>query len=90
MAVSGVVIGLCIVARSDVVIVMTRFFFESAKLDESVAHDIGVGREATLYAFDYISCYAVVILLLKVDDVEVKSILLGRKSRKFDVFFGRA
>ena len=86
----GVVVGLGIVAGGNVVVGIASLLLKGAKLDEAVAHYIGVGREAALDTLHHIGCDAVVVFLLQVDNVELQSVAFGSECGEFDVLLGSA
>ena len=80
-------LSLSIVARGNEVVVMTFFFMEGTKLDQTVAHDIRIGGEACAYLFHRVAGDLIPVFTMTVDDFEVTAIFMGDCCGHFEVFF---
>ena len=87
LAISHDVCG--IMTRRDVIVVVSHLLLERAKLDESVAHHVGIGRQSFLDALDSIAHDLFPILFLKVSHLELQPILSSRSLRQLDVLLCR-
>ena len=77
-------------ARGNVVVEMAHLLVEGTKLNQFVAHHIGIGRQAALHTVHGIGHHVVPILLLKVHNLERQAIFARRGLRELNVLFGRA
>ena len=81
---------LCVVSCCDEVVLMTFLLVESTELDKPLAHDIGIWRETSLDLLHGVSCDVVPILLMAVDDLQIKAIAMAYGGCHFKVFLGGA
>ena len=75
---------------ADAVVGVSHFLFKSAKLDEAVAHHVGVGSKPLLHMLHRITHHALPILLLQIDGLKGETVASGNGLAEFEVFFGSA
>ena len=80
----------CIMTGTDAVVGMTHLLLKRTKLDEAVAHHVGVGSKSLLHMPHRIAHHALPILLLKVNGLERQPVASGDGLAEFEVFFGSA
>ena len=82
-------IDLClgIVASGNEVVVMSAFFIKRTELDESVAHDIGVGGKACPHLLHRVARDLFPVFAMTVDDLEVAPIFMGHSCRHLEILF---
>ena len=82
-------IDLClgIVAGGNEVVVMSAFFIKRTELDESVAHDIGVGGKACPHLLHRVARNLIPVFAMAVDDLEVAPIFMGHSCRHLEILF---
>ena len=83
-------LGLGIMARSYKVIFVTSLLVEGTKLDETIAHDVGIGSEASLHLLHGITGNIVPILAMAINHFETATIAMGHGCRHLEVFLGGA
>ena len=69
---------------------MTSLLIKSAKLDESVAHHIRIGRETGLYLIHGVFGDLVPVFLVAINDFQLTAILMGYSRGHLEVLFRRA
>ena len=82
-------IDLClgIVAGGNEVVVMSAFFIKRPELDESVAHDIGVGGKTCPHLLHRVARNLIPVFAMTVDDLEVAPIFMGHSCRHLEILF---
>ena len=80
----------CVMACGDAVVAFTPLVDEGTELNHSVAHHVGVGREAFADRIDGVAHHVVPILLVQVDLLEAAAVFLGNEGRNLDILFRRA
>jgi len=78
------------VARRDAVVGVAHALLETAKLDEPVAHHVGVRRQPALQAIHNVAHHLVPILLLQVEHLNFAAIFARHGRRHLPIFLGRA
>lgn len=79
-----------IMASGDGVKVLAPTLLESAKLDEFVAHDVGVRREATADGINGVGDDIVPIFFMEIDFFEMAAVFASDVGCDFNVFLGGA
>ena len=72
------------------VVVVATLLVEGAKLDETVAHDVGVGRQACAHLVHGVFRHLVPVLTVAVDHLQLAAILGSNGCRHLQVFLGGA
>lgn len=68
------------------VVVVAALGIESTELDESVAHDIGIGSESRPYLFHGVLRHLVPVFLMAVNDFKVATVFPGHRCGHLEVF----
>ena len=69
---------------------MSTLLVEGTKLDETIAHDVGIGSEASLHLLHGISGDIIPILAMAIHHLQPASIAMGNGCSHLGVFLGRA
>ena len=69
---------------------MASLLVEGAELDETVAHDVRIGRQSCTYLIHRVLRHLVPILMMTVDDLQPAAILVTDGSSHLQVLFRRA
>ena len=79
-----------IMSRCDEVVFMSAFLMKCAKLNQSVAHYVGIGRKSRLHFVHCVACNLFPILLMAVNHLQITPETFGHSRSHLQVFFGCA
>ena len=81
---------MCIVAGGNQVVVVSTLLVEGAKLNQSVAHHIGIGSQPCLHLLHGIGGHLVPVFLMTIHHFQLAAILTGHGGSHFQIFLARA
>ena len=82
--------GLCIMSGSNEVVIVAYLLIESTKLDEPIAHDIRVWREARFHLIHGVSRHLRPVFLVAINHFQLTTEAICQGRCHFQVFFTRA
>ena len=77
-----------IMSRCDEVVFVSALLMKCAKLNQSVAHHVGIGCKSRLHLVHRVACNLLPILLMAVNHLQFAPETFGYSSRHLQVFFG--
>lgn len=83
-------LGLSIMTSGDKVVVVPHLLVEGTKLDEAVAHHIGVGGETSLHLVHRIASHLAPVLLVAIHHLEFAAILVSHSRSHLQILLGGA
>ena len=86
----GVALGTGIVAGGYEVVLVPHLAVEGTKLDEPVAHHVGVGRKSRLYLLHGVACHLVPVFAVAVHHLQPAPVLVCHGGGHLQVFLRRA
>lgn len=75
-----------VVAGADAVVLMSDFLFERSKLDEAVAHHVGVGRESAAHVLHRVADDAIPVFFLQIYGLERQTVAVCHGLTDFEIF----
>ena len=83
----GIAFGAGIMACSDAVVGVAVALFETAELNQAVAHHVAIGRKATAQAVGHVAHHALPIVTLQIDLLYLQTIAAGHGGSHLPVLF---
>ena len=83
-------LGLRIVTGRDEIVLVSALLVERTELDESVAHHIGVGREASTHLVHGVTCHLIPVFAVAVHHLQFAAEATRYSRRHFEIFLRSA